>query len=170
MEKGLQLKQLFKFQMNFITNIFVSLFYSGYFKIWPGTFASIISIIVLYPIIEFKILSSEIFILIFFLIFVFALYFIKRFSNNTKTHDSSIIVIDEFLGIYLILIFYDLIFFINSAFTLFIAFIAFRFFDILKIFPANIIDKNMNNSLGVVLDDLVAAIYTIILLYSINVF
>ena len=153
-----------------ITKIFVTVFYAGYFKILPGTFASFISIILLFPIIEFKILSKGTFIFIFILIFISSLFFIKRYSDITKSHDSSKIVIDEFLGIYLILIFYDEIFIFNSFVTLSLVFLIFRFFDINKIFPANIIDKKMNNSLGVVLDDLVASIYSIIFLFILNVF
>jgi len=46
----------------------------------------------------------------------------------------------------------------------------FRIFDILKPFPANWIDKNLKNSYGVILDDIVAGIYTIITLTLINAF
>ncbi len=42
--------------------------------------------------------------------------------------------------------------------------------DNLKIFPINWVDKNIKNSFGVVLDDLLAGVYSIIVLYSINVF
>ena len=37
------------------------------------------------------------------------------------------------------------------------AFILFRFFDILKIFPANLIDKRYSGHYGVILDDIIAA-------------
>ena len=47
-------------------------------------------------------------------------------------------------------------------------FILFRFFDILKIFPANIVDKKLKSSFGVILDDLIAGIYTIIILNILN--
>ena len=154
-----------------LTNLFVSLFYSGYIKILPsGTFGSLISILILFPLVEFNIISLELFIFGFIIIFLVSLYFIKEFSSYTQSHDSKIIVIDEFLGIYLILIFYDQIQIINTYVTVFVIFILFRFFDIVKIFPANIIDKNLNNALGVILDDLVAALYTIIILYIINAF
>ena len=156
--------------MKILTNIFISLFYSGYVKKWPGTFASLLSIVLLFTIIESNIISIEIFILVFILIFILSLFFINKFSQLSKTHDSGIIVIDEFLGIYLIFIFYDFIYFINSYLTIFLIFILFRFFDILKIFPANIIDKRMKNSLGVLLDDLIAAVYTITILYLFNVY
>ena len=148
--------------MKTITNIFVSLFYSGYFKLWPGTFASVISILILFPVIKYQLVSKEIFIYIFFIIFTISAFFIKKFSLYTNTHDSGKIVIDEFLGIYLIFIFYDLIYIFNDFITIMLVFIFFRFFDIVKIFPANIIDKKMNNSLGVLLDDIIASIYTIL--------
>ena len=154
-----------------LTNFFVSLFYSGYIKIIPsGTFGSLISIIILFPLVAFNIISLELFILGFIIIFFLSLYFIEKFSSYTKSHDSKIIVIDEFLGIYLIFIFFDQVQIINTNISVFLIFILFRFFDIVKIFPANIIDKKLNNALGVILDDLVAALYTIITLYIFNAF
>jgi len=156
--------------MRKITNFFVSLFYSGYFKIYPGTFGSFISILILFPIIKYKLLSFEIFIIIFSLIFLLSLFFISKFSSYTNSHDSSVIVIDEFLGVYIIFIFYDYVFTYNDFLTIILIFSIFRFFDITKIFPANIIDKKMNNSLGVLLDDIVAGVYTIITLVVLNVF
>ena len=156
--------------MKILTNTFISLFYSGYFKIWPGTFASMVSIAILFPIINFDLISFEMMVSIFVILFVLSLIFINYYSSYTKTHDSGIIVIDEFLGVYLIFIFYDLVYISNNFLTIIFIFILFRFFDITKIFPANIIDKKMKNSLGVLLDDLIASIYTIIFLYSINVF
>ena len=154
-----------------LANFFVSLSFAGYIKLIPsGTFASFLSIIILFPIVEFKIISLVTFIVLFFIIFLLSLYFIDKFSSHTQSHDSKIIVIDEFLGIYLILIFYDQIKIINPYVTIVLIFILFRFFDILKIFPANIVDKKLKSSFGVILDDLIAGIYTTIILYISNVF
>ena len=156
--------------MKKITNLFVSLFYSGYFKIYPGTFGTIISILILFPIFKYKILSFEAIISVFFFILFLSLFFIRRFSQFTNSHDSGIIVIDEFIGVYLIFIFYDYIFINNDLITIFLIFILFRFFDITKFFPANIIDKKMNNALGVLLDDIIAGVYTVSSLYILNVY
>ncbi len=156
--------------MRIFTNIFVSLFYTGYIKILPGTFASLISILILFPIVEYNLVSLQIFIIFFIIIFILSLFFINKFSLYTKSQDSNIIVIDEFLGIYLILIFYDIIYFVNSYLTILLVFFLFRFFDIFKIFPANLIDKKMKNSIGVLLDDFIASIYTIIVIYILNVY
>ena len=42
------------------------------------------------------------------------------------------------------------------------------YFDILKPFPISWIDKKINNYFGVILDDIVAGIYSIICLIIIN--
>ena len=154
-----------------LANFFISLSFAGYIKlIPPGTFASFLSIVILFPIVEYKIISLEIFVTVFIVIFLLSLFFINKFSSHTQSHDSKIIVIDEFLGIYLILLFYDQIKIINPYVTMMLIFILFRFFDILKIFPANIIDKRLKSAFGVILDDLIAGIYTIIILYILNAY
>jgi phosphatidylglycerophosphatase A len=43
-------------------------------------------------------------------------------------------------------------------------FIAFRAFDILKLWPANVIDRGMRNAAGVMADDVIAAAYAILLI------
>ena len=154
-----------------LANFFVSLSFAGYIKlIPPGTFASFLSLVILFPIVEYKIISLEIFVAVFIAIFLLSLFFINKFSSHTQSHDSKIIVIDEFLGIYLILIFYDQIKIINPYVTMMLIFILFRFFDILKIFPANVVDKRLKSAFGVILDDLIAGIYTIIILYILNAY
>ncbi len=117
-----------------------------------------------------NLLSTNLMIFVFIIIFILSLFFISNYSHYTNSHDSGFIVIDEFLGLYLIFIFYDFIFVYNNFITLLLIFIFFRLFDITKIFPANIIDRKMKNSLGVLLDDLIASIYTIMSIYIINVF
>ena len=154
--------------MNKIISIFTTLFGIGYSPIAPGTIGSIFSIVFLYFLIKFV---SYSFLVIIFLIILFAsLKLIEKYSNLLKSHDSSTIVIDEFLGIFLIILFYDYLKFANDFIMFLFILISFRFFDILKIFPINWVDKNIKNSFGVILDDLLAGLYSIIVLYSINVF
>ena len=45
------------------------------------------------------------------------------------------------------------------------AFVAFRFFDIVKLPPASYFDRKMKNGVGVMLDDAVAALYALLLLW-----
>ena len=77
---------------------------------------------------------------------------------------------DEFLGIYLIMLFYENFNSINFFIKILLIFFLFRFFDILKPFPANWIDKNYKNSFGVILDDLIAGVFTLFTLFLINAF
>ena len=154
--------------MNKIISIFTTLFGIGYSPIAPGTIGSIFSIVFLYFLIKF--VSYSFLVIIFLIIFFTSLKLIEKYSNLLKSHDSSTIVIDEFLGIFLIILFYDYLKFTNDFIMFLLILILFRFFDILKIFPINWVDKNIKNSFGVVLDDLLAGVYSIIVLYSINVF
>ena len=156
--------------MKILTNIFVSIFFIGYIKFASGTWGSLASIIIIFPIIKFTSLSFEILVGVFIILFFISNFFINYFSQITETYDSKYIVIDELLGIFIILIFYDFIFIYNDFLTLILIFVIFRTFDIVKIFPANIIDKKIKNGYGVILDDIVAGIYTILTLIILNVF
>ena len=79
-----------------------------------------------------------------------------------KDHKS--IVIDELAGIWLAMI--PVIFIASSQYErsiyALLALIMFRIFDISKPFPISYIDKNFKNGFGVVLDDLIAAIFAAI--------
>ena len=156
--------------MKIFTKLFVSIFYIGYIKFASGTWGSLASILILYPFIKFNVLSFEALIIIFIILFFISNFFINYFSNFTDSNDSKHIVIDELLGIFIILIFYDFIFIFNDIITLILIFFIFRLFDIIKIFPANYIDTNLKNGYGVMMDDIVAGIYTIFTLMILNAF
>jgi phosphatidylglycerophosphatase A len=48
-----------------------------------------------------------------------------------------------------------------------IAFLAFRFFDIVKVWPARLIDRRMKGGWGIMLDDVVAGLYAAALAYGV---
>ena len=107
----------------------------------------------------------------------FAKLFKKR-EIADKISDPKEIVIDEFIGQSIPIISYwyfhfgvandsfknaSSFFYFNSFWAWIItSFILFRFFDILKPYPINIIDKKMKNGLGIMLDDIIAGIYSTI--------
>ena len=144
----------------------------GYSKFAPGTVASLITTLSFYLL--FKIGYLEIrglhLIYIVIVIFFLGILVIDKFSSFFKEVDAQEIVIDEFLAVYLILIFYDYYAFSNTIINLFLIFIFFRFFDMTKTFPANIVDKKIKNSLGVIFNDIIDAIYTITLMIILNAF
>ena len=50
-----------------------------------------------------------------------------------------------------------------------IAFVIFRIFDIWKPYPINVIDRRMKGGLGIMFDDLVAAVYANLILQGVRV-
>ena len=154
--------------MNEIYKIFSTVFYIGYIKWAPGTFGSLFSIIII--VFLYNIINYFEFIILFFILFFLAIIIVGKFSDLIKKHDAKEIVIDEFLGIYLIIIFSNNFNSFNGMFKYLLIFLIFRFFDIIKFFPANLIDKKLKNVYGIILDDLIAGIYTIIILTIINGF
>ena len=155
--------------MNKISQIFSTLFFIGYIRWIPGTFGSIFSLIII--IFLNNIVNKNEFIILFFCILLMATICIKIYSKSVNQHDAKEIIIDEFLGIYLIIICsYDFIMLNNAFIKILLILLFFRIFDILKPFPVNWIDKNLKNSYCIILDDMVAGIYTIITLVFIDVF
>ena len=149
-----------------ISKIFVTIFYLGYSKIIPGTIGSLISFIIIYLA---HISLNKIYLYILFIIFfILSLFLINFYQKTIKKIDSSEIIIDEFLGVFIIFLFFDYYSNINIYFFFFIGFLLFRFFDIYKPFPINWIDKKIKNSFGVIFDDIVAGIYSSVGLIIIN--
>ena len=148
----------------------------GYSKFAPGTLASFATAFLFYILFKVGYLESGGFYLIYIVIviFFFGILLIDKFSSSFVEKDAQEIVIDEFVGQNVPLL--SLLFIpfnsdtVNEDFTILIilSFILFRFFDIIKPFPINIIDKKMKNGLGVMLDDLVAGVFSAIIIYIIS--
>ena len=49
-----------------------------------------------------------------------------------------------------------------------ISFLVFRFFDIFKPFPVSYFDKNFKNYFGIIMDDIMAGFYTMLVIYLIS--
>ena len=152
------------------TNIFVSIFYIGYIKYAPGTWGSLASLGILFFLFNIINISLSILIILFVFLFFLSNFLINYFSFITNSHDSKHIVIDEFLGMFFIFLFYDVIFIYNNYITCLLIFVCFRIFDVFKIFPANYFDKQLHSGYGVILDDIIAGMYTILTMIIINVF
>ena len=138
----------------------LTMFGIGHIKYAPGTVASFVTCLIYYPLILIKINFIYLFI-IFLILLIYSIILIDKLSHHFKEKDPKEIVIDEFIGQSIPLIFMsEYIISSKNPLPIFLAFFLFRFFDILKPFPINIIDKKMKNGLGVMLDDIIAGIYT----------
>ena len=88
-----------------------------------------------------------------------SIFICQLYEQQNQVHDSSEIVIDEVAGFFVAMALLPISF---KAFVL--AFIIFRLFDILKPFPINYMDKNVQGGFGVVADDVLAGLFTNIIL------
>ena len=135
-------------------------FGSGLAKFAPGTFGTLISI----PLFYFCQLLPQ----YYDYFFVITLFFIGIYvSNKTclimKMKDPSCIVIDEIVAFLALLIYLQ-----PDVVTLFYCFLLFRFFDILKPFPINILEKKFEGGFGIMIDDIAAAIYSALIIILFN--
>ena len=87
-----------------------------------------------------------------------------EYGKAIKEHDSPQIVIDEVIGMWIALIP------VAGApvFYIILAFLLFRFFDILKPWPISFFDKNVKNAFGVILDDVLAGLFALLVLLWIH--
>ena len=137
-------------------------FYSGKIKYMPGTFGTLVGVLI-FQLISFNSLLNNIFLLLilFFLSLLLLNYSYKESIFLNK--DDKSIVIDEIFGYLIFMIFFE-----NNLINLLVGFILFRFFDILKPFPISLIDKNIKNSFGVMFDDVIAALFSGVGLFLFN--
>lgn len=75
-----------------------------------------------------------------------------------QEHDSGKIVIDEIVGMAIALVGFP-----PTWTNVLVVFVIFRFFDVVKLWPASYCDRQMPGGAGVVLDDVVSGIYANVL-------
>ena len=156
-------------------NVLLSTFFGyGYLTKFPGTLASAITtifIFIAYEILGYNDLKFSI--IIFIILFLYSFYAVKDSETEFKNKDPKQIVIDEVLGQSLPLI---LLLYLNQNNQIklsieiyyILSFLFFRFFDILKPFPVSYFDKNYKNYFGIIMDDVMAGLYSMIFIYLIS--
>ena len=128
-----------------------------------GTFGSIFTVIFYFVFYNF--FSKLIFVIIIIGVLLYSLFFLQKTLSNFSKDDPKEIVIDEFIGQLIPLIICD-----GNLLLILLSFISFRFFDILKIYPANIFDKKFKGPIGIIGDDIIAGIYSFIIIYVIKLY
>ena len=156
---------------NKINFLFVTLFGIGRFKKIPGSVASLVTILFLFFLFHILNISPKIVLALIFLLFLIALYAVSIFIKDLANKDPKEIVIDEFIGQSIPVCLYEIA---HNApretdqvlkFYL-IMFVMFRIFDITKPFPVSYYDKKFQNSFGVIMDDVCAGLYVVVLLVA----
>jgi len=138
-----------------LNTMFVSVLGIGFIPIASGTFGSLAGLVIGYFL---NLLSYNLFFLFIPTLFILGVIASNTYQKMTGEKDSSVIVIDEVVGQLIAMMFV-----MDNIVLVFISFIIFRIFDILKPWPASYADKKMSDGFGVMLDDVFAGIYAAIL-------
>jgi len=138
-------------------------FGSGLSPIAPGTVGTLAAIPVYLLMVSFLPPWLYIFLTI---VFTFiGIGICNRVSKDLQTHDFSGIVWDEIVGYLITMMFLPL-----SWELILLGFVLFRFFDILKPWPINWLDKHISGGLGIMLDDVLAGLFSWVILVLISHF
>ncbi|WP_227430296.1 phosphatidylglycerophosphatase A [Psychrobacter sp. I-STPA6b] len=149
---------------------------SGMPKRAAGTWGTVGGLIVAIPLMA---LGFVPFLIITVIAGIVGVYICGRTSDLMGVHDDPHIVWDEWVGMWITLL--PLVYIglkpsllIGGGENLWIswclflgAFVAFRFFDILKPFPISWLDKKLSGGLGIMLDDIIAGIMPYLIWYLI---
>lgn len=133
--------------MFFATGCFI-----GNIPFAPGTFGTILGLPLCFFLAKTELPVAVLLTVIF---IVFAILIAHDAEKILKKNDPGCIIIDEVAG--LVVTFIGLNFNMISAPA---GFIIFRFFDILKPFPIRFLEKKVPGGAGVVMDDIMAGIYS----------
>ena len=137
----------------------------GKIKYAPGTIASLMTCLLFLLLINiFNIIAIFLITLI---IFFYSFVAINNSFDEFKTDDPQEIVIDEVIGQMLPLLaipIYETLCPLPTMYYCAAAFLSFRLFDVWKPYPISYVDNNIKGSLGIMLDDILASVYSIVIL------
>ena len=135
-------------------------FGSGFLPVAPGSWASLAALPCAAVLVW---LGGPLLVLLFgAVVFVLGIWAADAYMAATGVHDPPAIVVDEVVGQWLTLALVP-----ADPLVYALGFLLFRIFDVLKVWPANFVDRAITGGFGVMLDDLVAGVYAGALLWLI---
>ena len=135
-------------------------FGSGLLHPAPGTWGSLVGVIV--GALLLPLLGTKTFFILTALCFFLGIGLCERTSHDMGVHDHGSIVWDEIVAVFLVLLAVPQV----SLFWCAIAFVTFRLFDILKPYPIRYFDEKLTNGFGIMVDDILAAGYSILVILA----
>ena len=155
--------------INSFNSLLVTMFGLGKIKYMPGTFGSLATVIILYYLFHTLNISPNIILFGLIIIFIYSFYAVSSYIENSENKDPGEIIIDEFLGQSIPIYLYEISHRttkdgVEAIVYYALFFILFRYFDIKKPFPVSYFDKKFKNCFGVILDDVVAGLYVVLIL------
>jgi phosphatidylglycerophosphatase A len=137
-----------------ISTFIATFAYTGFFPLAPATFATFVFLLVYALVPGGEVLAHPLVVLITLVVSVP----VSTLAEKRHGHDAGCIVIDEVVGIQLALVLAE-----PTTIGIVAAFFLFRFFDIVKPAPANR-SQRLPRGYGIVADDVIAGVYTRIVL------
>lgn len=124
----------------------------------PGTFGTIAAV----PLVCLLAYSTTLtgYLLVTLIASVIGIWLCGRTAKDMMVHDDSSIVWDEIAGLLITLIAVPL-----SWQTLLLGFLLFRIFDILKPWPISYLDARVHGGFGIMIDDILAGLFALILMH-----
>ena len=139
--------------------LWASAFGVGFLPRAPGTWGSVFALVIWWVLIGGLEPSMQAVIVgVYFAISVYACH---RVCRDFAVKDAGEMVADEVVGMWIALFALP-----NTLWVLVLGFVLFRFFDIKKPSLIGYIDKNVTGGLGVILDDVVAGIFSCLTLWG----
>ena len=136
-----------------------TVFKAGYIPIAPGTVGSIIGLLVFWLIKDYASFTIEMFV-------ATALFFAGVWASTIveqvlERHDPGVVIVDEVVGMLVALMLLP-----PTITVMFVAFLLFRVFDIIKPYPARWCEQ-LSRGWGIMMDDVVAGLYVNVLIHII---
>ena len=140
--------------------IVATFFGAGLSPVAPGTVGSLAALPLAYFLLSVPVGQA--------MLVIGALFLMGVWASNAieaalEQHDASLIVIDEVVGQCLVVTLLDVFLrgAVDTNLLLLLSFIGFRLFDIIKPWPVGWVDRKIGDGVGVMLDDVVAALLTV---------
>ncbi|MCD6040167.1 MAG: p [Gammaproteobacteria bacterium] len=131
-------------------------FGSGAAPFAPGTFGTLMGI----PFyLAMQSLSHVLYLILLVLIILASMWLCDKVSKEIGIHDHSGMCLDEIVG-YLVTMYAAP----HGILWIWLGFLLFRLFDIWKPWPINYIDEKVSGGVGIILDDVLAGVYSMIIL------
>lgn len=134
-------------------------FGSGLAPYIPGTVGSLAAIP--FGLLFAYYLPTEIFSLVIVFSICIGIYICGRTAKDMAIHDHGSIVWDEFVGMWISMLVLPIL---NWQWVL-VAFLLFRFFDMLKPWPISWFDRNVHGGMGIMIDDIVAGVVVAVIIF-----
>lgn len=132
-------------------------FGTGAIPVAPGTFGTLIAV----PFyLALRTLPLNLYLVLLAIIIVGSMWLCDRVSKEIKVDDHQGMCLDEIVGFLVTMANAP-----HGVIWIVIGFILFRFFDIVKPWPIRFIDNKIHGGIGAILDDVLAGVYSWIILF-----